>query len=217
MLGSALASTYGDALPVLLRDPGVDGVIALFVPPVVAGAEEVAAAIVRSVEETGIDEKPVLACVISADGTPAQLLSGAVAPFAYPESAARALGRAAGRAAWLRRPQGRVRNLTGIDRSAARRVVPIETERWLDPSETRDLLSAYGLPLVAERRVDSVFEAVAAANDFGYPVVLKTAEAGVHKTEQGGVALDLRDLDASCTGRDDGADGERALDGLAQR
>jgi acetyl coenzyme A synthetase (ADP forming)-like protein len=196
MLGSALASTYGDALPVLLRDPGVDAVIALFVPPVVAGAEEVAAAIVRSVEETGFDEKPVLACVISADGTPAQLLSGAVAPFAYPESAARALGRAAGRAAWLRRPQGRVPNLTGIDSSAARRVVPIETERWLDPSETRDLLSAYGLPLVAERRVDSVSEAVAAADDFGYPVVLKTAEAGVHKTEQGGVALDLRDRDA---------------------
>ena len=87
-------------------------------------------------------------------------------------------------------------NLTGIDRSAARRVVPIETERWLDPSETRDLLSAYGLPLVAERRVDSVSEAMAAADDFGYPVVLKTAEAGVHKTEQGGVALDLRDRDA---------------------
>ncbi|MBA3733772.1 MAG: GNAT family N-acetyltransferase [Actinobacteria bacterium] len=196
MLGSAVAATYGKALPVLLRDPGVDAVIVLFVPPVVAGADEVAAAIVRSVEEAAISEKPVLACVISADGTPAQLLSGAVAPFAYPESAARALGRAAGRAAWLRRPQGRVADLEGIDRSAARELVADTAERWLDPAETRQLLSAYGLPLVAERRVGSVAEAVAAAADLGYPVVLKTAQAGVHKTEQGGVALDLRAEDS---------------------
>jgi acyl-CoA synthetase (NDP forming) len=46
---------------------------------------------------------------------------------------------------------------------------------------------------VAERRVESVDEAVVAAEELGYPVVLKTAAAGVHKTETGGVAIDLRD------------------------
>jgi acyl-CoA synthetase (NDP forming) len=46
---------------------------------------------------------------------------------------------------------------------------------------------------VAERRVKSVDEAVIAAEELGYPVVLKTAAAGVHKTETGGVAIDLRD------------------------
>jgi acyl-CoA synthetase (NDP forming) len=196
MLGSAVASTYAEALPILLRDPAVDAVIVLFVPPVMAGADEVATAIVRSVEEEGVEEKPVLACVISADGTPAQLLSGSVAPFSYPESAARALGRAASRAEWLRRPQGLVPNLADVDRLAARKLVEDSPEGWLDPDLTRQLLSAYGLPLVSECRVASVDDAVTAAEEFGYPVVVKTAEAGVHKTERGGVAIDLRDSGA---------------------
>jgi acyl-CoA synthetase (NDP forming) len=52
------------------------------------------------------------------------------------------------------------------------------------------------MPLVSERLVGSVKDAVVAADELGYPVVVKTAEAGAHKTETGGVALDLRDSDA---------------------
>jgi acyl-CoA synthetase (NDP forming) len=44
--------------------------------------------------------------------------------------------------------------------------------------------------------VTSVDDAVTAADELGYPVVVKTAEAGVHKTETGGVAIDLRDSEA---------------------
>jgi acetyl coenzyme A synthetase (ADP forming)-like protein len=196
MLGSAVASTYAEALPLLLGDHTVDAVIVLFVPPVVAGADEVASAIVRAVEKAGNTEKPVLACVISADGTPAQLLSGVVAPFSFPESAARALGRAAERTEWLRRPQGRTPMFSDIDRRAARKVVEDNSEGWLDPDLTRRLLSAYGLPLVSEWSVATVEEAVMAADQIGYPVVVKTAQAGVHKTESGGVAIDLRDSHA---------------------
>ena len=126
MLGSALASTYAEALPLLLCDHTVDAVIALFVPPVVAGADEVASAIVRAVENTGNTEKPVLACVISADGTPARLLSGVVAPFSFPESAAHALGRAAERTEWLRRPQVALRSsVTSTDEACASSSKPI--------------------------------------------------------------------------------------------
>jgi acetate---CoA ligase (ADP-forming) len=196
MLGSAVASTYEGVIPVLLRDPGLDALIVLFVPPVVAGAEEVAEAIGRAVGQTETVDKPVLACVISAAGTPEGLLSAPVSAFAYPESAARALGRAADRAEWLRRPQGRVVELDGIDVVRARAICGDTGERWLDSHEARDLLDAFGIPLVAERAADSVHEAVAAAVQVGFPVVLKTALAGVHKTERGGVALDLRDAQA---------------------
>ena len=193
MLGSAVASTYAEAVPLLLCDHAVDAVIALFVPPVVAGADEVASAIVHAVKNAGKTEKPVLACVISADGTPAQLLSGVVAPFSFPESAAHALGRAAERTDWLRRPQGRTPMFSDIDRRAARELVEANSEGWLDAGLMRQLLSAYGLPLVSERSVATVEEAVIAADQIGYPVVVKTAQAGVHKTESGGVAIDLRD------------------------
>jgi acetyl coenzyme A synthetase (ADP forming)-like protein len=196
MLGSAVGATYEAVLPALLRDPGVDAVIVLFVPPVVAGAEEVAEAIARAVETASTEGKPVLACVISQTGTPDQLLTAPVAAFDYPESAARALGRAADRAEWLRRVQGSVPELEGIDHETARLVVQEAGERWLEPQEVRRLLDAYGLPLVPERIADSVEHALAAAEELGYPVVVKTAAAGVHKTETGGVALDLRDARA---------------------
>jgi acetyl coenzyme A synthetase (ADP forming)-like protein len=196
MLGSAVGSTYEQVLPALVRDPGVDAVIVLFVPPVVAGADEVAAAIARAVERADVSDKPVLACVISADGIPEPLLTAPLAAFAFPESAARALGRAADRAEWLRRPQGRTPELQGIDAGAARAVVQDACDRWLTPAETRALLLAYGVPVVAERAADTTEEAVAAADALGYPVVLKTGLAGVHKTERGGVALDLRDAQA---------------------
>jgi acetate---CoA ligase (ADP-forming) len=164
----------------------------LFVPPVVAGASEVAASIRRAVEASQTD-KPVLAAVISAEGTPLDLLESDVASFIYPESAARALGLAADRAEWLRRPAGIVPELDGIDRDAAQEVVEAAGEGWLDPAQTRELLCAYGLPLVAELTAGSVDEAIAAAGEIGYPVVVKTATPGAHKTESGGIALDLQD------------------------
>ena len=68
LLGSATADTYEAALPVVLADPGIDAVIVLFVPPVVATTADVAAAIARA--SAGAD-KPVLPVVISADGGPA--------------------------------------------------------------------------------------------------------------------------------------------------
>jgi acetate---CoA ligase (ADP-forming) len=193
MLGSAVGTTYEQALPLLLRDQSVDAVIVLFVPPVVAGAEEVADSIARAVEREGAHGKPVLSCVISSDGTPARLLTVPVASFDFPESAARALGRAAERADWLRRPQGRIPKVDGIDQEAARQLIDEAGERWLGPDKIRSLLDAYGVPLAPERFAVNVDEAIAGARTLGFPVVVKSAAAGVHKTERGGVALDLRD------------------------
>jgi acetyl coenzyme A synthetase (ADP forming)-like protein len=197
LLGSATAATYEAALPPIIADPRIDAVIVLFVPPVVAGAEEVTSAIARTVAAAA-PEKPVLAVVISADGTPAALRAegSPLASFAYPESAARALGLAARRAEWLREPAGTVPDLDGIDTEAAQAVVDRalegSSEAWLDPAATRALLESYGVPLVPERTAASAEEAVAAASELGFPAVVKTAAAGAHKTESGGVALDLR-------------------------
>ena len=196
LLGSATGAVYTKVLPHILRDPGIDAVIALFVPPVVAGADEVAAAMRVALEREPSD-KPVLAVVVSADGTPETLRDPAspLATFAYPESAAHALGVAAGRAEWLRRPAGTVPEIDKIDVAAARRLVDgalaDSGDVWLDAADIRTLLTAYGVPLVPEQVAADADEAVAAADALGRPVVLKTAVAGVHKTESGGVALNL--------------------------
>ena len=200
MLGGATAESYAQALPRLLADAHVDAVIVLFVPAVSATADEVAAAVDATARAADV-EKPTLAVVMSSEGVPRALRgSSSVAAFAYPESAARALGRVAERADWLRRPLGAVPELEGIDRAAAHDIVERSLARdddaWLEPAETRELLAAYGVPVVGERTAASVEDALAAAHELGYPVVVKTAAPGAHKTETGGIALDLVDEEA---------------------
>jgi acetate---CoA ligase (ADP-forming) len=195
MLGGATAQSYAQALPHLLADSHIDAVIVLFVPAVSATADEVAAAVEKTASATDA-EKPTLAVVMSSEGIPRALRgSSSVAAFAYPESAARALGRVAERADWLRRPLGAVPELEGIDRAAAHDIVERSLARhedaWLEPADTRALLTAYGVPVVGEHTAASVEDALAAANELGYPVVVKTAAPGAHKTESGGIALDL--------------------------
>jgi acyl-CoA synthetase (NDP forming) len=197
MLGSATAASYEAALAPVLADEGIDAVIVLFVPAAAVDPEAVAEALVRG-RSRSRNVKPVLSVVMTAAGTPDAFRDATgIASFAYPETAARALGRAAQRADWLRRPIGSIPVTDGIDHEAGRRLVTRVLERsgedWLAPSETRDLFAAYGIPLVGERFADSVEAAVLAANDLGYPVAVKTATAGVHKTEIRGVELDLRD------------------------
>ena len=186
MLGSAGGDAYERAIPILLADPGVDALLVVFVLTIVAATEDVAAAIARA--SAGVD-KPVVPVILSASGAPR-------GSFAYPESAARALGLAAQRAEWLRRPEGVVPVLDGIDRVAARMLVEEELgdheETWLDPARTRRLLELYGLPLVPERTAETPAEATEALSEIGLPAVVKTAAPGAHKTETGGVALDLR-------------------------
>jgi acetate---CoA ligase (ADP-forming) len=184
LLGSANALSYERALPIVLRDPNVDAVIALFVPPVVEEPRAVEDVLSRLSLESA---KPLLSVVMSADGS-------AHGGFDYPESAARALGLAAERAAWLRRPAGSVPELD-VDRAAARAIVDEAGDGWLAPAEARALLQAYGIPVVGERLAESPDDAARAASELGLPVVVKAAAPGAHKTETGGVVLDVRTTD----------------------
>lgn len=111
LLGSATAETYEAVIAPVLADLNVDALIVIFVPPVVAGADEVAGAIRRAVENAAAT-KPVIAVVIDAEGTPAPLRAhdSPVVALPYPESAARALSLAAAHADWLARPVARSRD-----------------------------------------------------------------------------------------------------------
>ena len=79
-------------------------------------------------------------------------------------------------------------------------------ERWaarlsggepLDELEGLELLAAYGVPVAFARPAGSPHEAIAAAEEIGYPVALKTRAPGIqHKSDVGGVALGLADAAA---------------------
>jgi acetate---CoA ligase (ADP-forming) len=192
MLGSATGATYEQVVPIVLADQGVDSAIVLFVPPVVAGADEVAAA----VGPAGVDGKPVLTSLIAGGELPP---TPGLTNFPYPESAARALGLAAARAEWLRRPAGFVPPIDGVDPARGRAVIAAALaagdDLWLRPDQLRALLQAYGIPVVPERIAATPDEAAAAAAELGFPAVVKSAEPGAHKTETGGIALGLETED----------------------
>jgi acyl-CoA synthetase (NDP forming) len=76
----------------------------------------------------------------------------------------------------------------------ARRIM----ERWggraLDEYRAKKVLGAYGIPTTRETLVDRLEEAVSAAGEIGYPVVLKACASDIlHKTEEGMVCLGIED------------------------
>jgi acetyl coenzyme A synthetase (ADP forming)-like protein len=190
LIGSATPKTFAAVMPWVLSDPDVDAVIVLVTATAVADPDEVITAVAAAAAADA--RKTVLAVVT---GGAAAAAPRGLPCFAYPETAARALGRIAERAEWLRRPIGRVQDAV-VDRARAEAIVAAAIaaggEGWLDPDATAALLSAYKIPTVAQRLVHDGREAVLAAAALGFPVVVKSGAAGVHKTERGGVVLDVR-------------------------
>jgi acyl-CoA synthetase (NDP forming)/RimJ/RimL family protein N-acetyltransferase len=195
LLGSATAETFATVLPPVLADPAFDAVCILFVRPVVATAAEVERVIDTAVSGSGA-RKPVVAVLLTGEPAESRERPRSFAAFGSPEAAARALGVASRRAEWLRRPEGVVPAPAGVDRSAARAVVAAALDGaedvWLDAGQGHRLLEAYGIPLAPEVVAVTPVAAAAAASAMGGAVVVKSAAAGAHKSETGGVQLDVR-------------------------
>jgi acetyl coenzyme A synthetase (ADP forming)-like protein len=194
MIASASAESYGRALRLLQADPHVDALLVLFVPPVVTHAADVAEAI-RGAARAG--EKPIATCFMGRHGVPEALRTlreGHFPSYAFPEGAARALAHAARYGAWRRRPEGAVPALDGVDRETARRLVDDAPAGWLSPAAVRALLTCYGIPTLPQADADTPDDAAEAAAHLGFPVALKLRSARItHKSDVGGVALNLRD------------------------
>jgi len=112
----------------------------------------------------------------------------------------RALGHLLDDAAWRSRDAVRLASSPSDDvrlRWAAR----LSSGRSFDPSESFALLSDFGIPVVASRVADDAAGALAAADEIGFPVALKTAAPGAeHKSDLGGVHLGIADVTALTSG-----------------
>jgi acyl-CoA synthetase (NDP forming)/GNAT superfamily N-acetyltransferase len=199
---------FRTALQEAVDDDGVDAVVAVFLPPLMSGSDRFGP-VLREVARQSA--KPVVASFLSNEGIPAELAvldegeapaRGSVPSYATPERAAFALARVVEYARWRRRPVGEVPDLEGIDEEAAKRCVQSVLAdapggRQLADHELIRLLSAYGVPLLPTRTVTSVDDAVAVADEIGYPVVLKSTAPWLrHRPDLGGVRLDLRTPEA---------------------
>ncbi len=130
--------------------------------------------------------------------TEAILKASGVPCFALPSDAARALVALVRYRNILDREPGRVRSYIDVDTASARKIVDrANGQSMLAADQVYEILEAYGIDVPEWRMAGDVDLAVAAADAIGYPVVLKAdATSVIHKSDMGGVAVNLTDADA---------------------
>jgi len=203
MIASATAENFRAATEILLRDPQVDAVIVLTIHVGIADISAIARGICAGVAAARTDAgagKPVLTCIMDGerlenDGAP----NGERLPnYAFPENAARVLGKLANYAEWRNRPPGVIPEFDNIQAQPGRTLCQTTLRDrgpgWLGAEAVRTVLKNFGLPLPRSAVCRTADDSVEAARAIGFPVALKLASRLiVHKTEFGGVQLNLPD------------------------
>jgi acetyltransferase len=204
VLGDAGPERYAQTLKTVVADPDSDGLLVILTPQDMTDPTETAKALAPYAKA---GDKPVLASWMGGKLTEAGELilnQAGVPTFPYPDTAARAFN-------YMWRYSDNLRGLYETpalpqgadhqsDRAAAQRIISAtmaQKRTILTETESKALLAAYGLPTVSTHLAETADEAVRHAERIGYPVVLKLfSETITHKTDVGGVQLNLANADA---------------------
>jgi len=200
VLGDARPKRFAKAVEIVLADRGVDAVLAILTPQAMTSptgtAKELAAL-------AGSSSKPILAAFLGGgsmrEGMRALAAAG-VAAYATPAEAVQAFMTLVAYARNLEILYETPRDLPvtfAVDRSALRERIAraMAGERTtLSEAAAKELLAAYGIPVAMPQAAATADEAVRLADEIGYPVALKLLSPDItHKSDVGGVALDLGD------------------------
>ncbi len=205
ILGDASPERYSKALEIAARDPNSDGILIILTPQAMTDPTKTAEQLKPYAQSLG---KPVIANWMGGrDVEPGELILNRmnIPTFPYPDTAARVFD-------YMAHYSENLRSLyetpmppsdegeESVDRERASRIIESVRKAGrtiLTEYESKQLLSAYGIPTVETRVAVTADEAVKAADAIGYPVVLKLhSETITHKTDVGGVQLDLPDAAA---------------------
>ncbi|MCF8106690.1 MAG: acetate--CoA ligase family protein, partial [Desulfohalobiaceae bacterium] len=201
ILGDATAKRYVQAVSCLDKAEQ-DGLLIILNPQAMTDPGEVAEELIQALAEKNF---PVLTSWMGGRGVERgiEIFNNArIATYNNPEEAVRAF-------MYLNRYAKNLQELTEIppyspkrlsfDRDRAAELIKRGLARkngLLTEKESKDLIQAYGIPVNPTRTAGSEEEAVLLARDLGYPLVMKVLSLDIaHKTEAGGVQLDLRNED----------------------
>ncbi len=195
VLGDALADKYEQALEITLKDDGVDAAIVLLTPQAMTQAVATAEAMSRVTQAVG--SKPVLAAFMGAgkvaEGVEA-LRQGGIPQYGSPEAAIDALRAMHDYARWRRRPK-RVVKLFPLNRHRVERIVDRHLRRdmrEIGEQESKEILEACGFVTPKGSVATTAEQAANAADQLGYPVVLKIWSPDIiHKSDVGGVRVGI--------------------------
>ena len=195
----AVPGLFRQCLELVGADPGVDAILALTATTAAGDpVPEVAAARLRVPIAAAVMDQVEAVRMLTGPGSDGP----AVPAYAYPESAAHALGYAARYGTWRAAPPGTGPEMEDLREDQARQLVTgflagTPQGGWLTRQQTGELLGCYGVTLVDSVAVATEQDAVAAAARFGGPVALKADVPGlvVRRKGAGAVLLDLHGPD----------------------
>lgn len=201
IIGDAPVGRYVAALAALLADAGSDAVMFIHAPTAIVPAEEIARACAPLIQRS---QRNVFACWLGGDGmkqADAVFSAAGIPTYATPESAVRGFLTLVK----YRRAQERLMQTPpsvaegfGPDAAAARAVIEAalgEARDVLTEHEAKQVLAAYGIPVVETRIARSVDEAAGIAGQLGFPLALKILSPEIsHKSDVGGVMLNLESV-----------------------
>ena len=202
ILGDASPERYGKALEIAAQNPESDGMLVILTPQDMTDPTGTAEQVVASAKNLN---KPILASWMGGAGVAEgeRILNRANIPsFPYPDTATRMFTYMASYAGILRRlyetPTLDAYKLDQLpDSEGADKIIQSVRQSGrtlLTEYESKELLKAYHIPTVETRIATSEDEAAKIADKMKYPVVLKLhSETITHKTDVGGVQLDLGD------------------------
>ncbi|MGB9805274.1 MAG: acetate--CoA ligase family protein [Thermoproteota archaeon] len=203
LTGMASPNDYEGALKTLLEDERVSNIIVLYCHTAQTNPVDVANAIIRAKSSLN-NGKPITATFIGGkecDDAIKLLISNGIPAYDVPEKAVSALGQLLKYSRFLKKQRvaaGEAQEVK-VDKNKAEKIIKAvlkEKRNILLPSEAAELAESYGIPVVSKVRVNSVEEAIKAANKIGYPVVLEVESPNIlHKVDVGGIILNIKDQD----------------------
>ena len=198
LVGDADSGRFERVLSKVLPASNVGAVVTMCTPSATLDYNELAKTIVKTSKGTG---KTVLAALMGlAEGTEnKQILSeGGIPHFMYAEPAIKTLEAMNRYGDWLERPKDRPKHFP-VDQEKVKTVfynVRKAGRINLLEEEGYEVLAAYGFPTPKNILVTSEEQCIRAANEIGYPVVLKIASPDIiHKSDAGGVKVGLNNND----------------------
>ncbi len=201
VLATAGPDHFRAALDALMNDEQVDSVYVNMVTPFFVDTDGIARQVVNVNKE---GRKPLIVNLITdrrqCVETVRILKEGSVAFYSMPGTAARAMVALTRYHTLRSRNMGQVIEFRDVDRSKAGAILAkaqAAGRTMLSAAECYQVLGAYGISTPAWRIAVDAAAAEKAAAEIGFPVVVKAdAESIVHKSEMGGVAVNLRDAGA---------------------
>jgi len=203
IIGDAGADRYAAAVRIAAQDPNADGLLVIMTPQAMSDPVEIAQKLSPFAKLPG---KPILASWMGGDRASegeAVLNKAGIPTFPFPDGAVRAfhyLWRYSYNLNALYETPALAESDKGAAAQAAASIMHARGEgrTLLTEFESKQLLRAYSIPTVPTRLASSADEAAQlAAAAIGFPVVLKlNSHTITHKTDVGGVKLNLRDADA---------------------